>query len=337
MCRTLVGSPPSSARAAHFIHPPLAQTDQGEDAEYRRARDRERGAFSQIARWERGLPGQPVHLRLVHEEVKRIEPAERALRVSAVELGLDALRFELVDALVCARAQLDDRPELDRVRGARLRACGLEPYFEAVITERALLRGARHRVDVDHAERAGGDAGATSVADVGLDHHRVELGPDDGAGGAHLEAPGLDAVLAHVAHHQPAAVVRSLELLDEAHVSPVDAVQLAGVVVAVAAQLSDPPVPGRELVPFLARDLTRLAADANRGVREESHGLGHITPSPRCRRTPCLRGSTRWDPRPTRSGHSRRRRWRAPSIPSATACRRGGWSCRRYASRRCDG
>src|SRR2546422_4195338 len=46
-------------------------------------------------------------------------------------------------------------------------------------------------------------------------------------------------------------------------------------VVAVAAQLPDAAVLGRELVPFLARDLARLAADANRGVGEEPHRFGH--------------------------------------------------------------
>src|SRR5207248_8848468 len=120
----------------------------------------------------------------------------------------------------------------------------------------------------------------------------------DGAGRTHFQAPRLDAVLAHVAHHQPAAVIWTLELLDEADVPPMDAVEPAGVVVAVSGQLPDPAVLGGELVPFLARDLARFAADANRGVGEESHGLGHITPSPRCRRTPCLRGSTRWGRRP---------------------------------------
>src|SRR5438067_9583527 len=98
----------------------------------------------------------------------------------------------------------------------------------------------------------------------------------DDDGGYHLEASCLDAVLADVAHHQPAAVVGALELLDEADVPPVDAVQLAGVVVAVAGELADPAVRGRELVPFLARDLARFAADANRGVGEESHGLRHF-------------------------------------------------------------
>src|SRR5436309_418456 len=97
-----------------------------------------------------------------------------------------------------------------------------------------------------------------------------------------------------------ASAVRTPDLFDEPDRPHVDAVQHAGVVVAVAAPLPDPAVRGWELVQFLARDLARLAADANRGVGEESHGLGHIRPSPRCRRTPCLRGSTRWGRRPRR-------------------------------------
>src|SRR5881392_540749 len=119
-------------------------------------------------------------------------------------------------------------------------------HLETVITEGALLRRARNRVDVDDAERTGGDARPAAVAHVGLDHDRVELGADDGTGGTHFQAARLDAVLAHVAHHQPAAVVRTLELLDESDVAPVDAVEAPGVVVAVAAQRPHAAVLGRQ-------------------------------------------------------------------------------------------
>src|SRR5206468_12869786 len=84
-----------------------------------------------------------------------------------------------------------------------------------------------------------------------------------------------DAVLAHVAHHEPAAVVGTLELLDELHMAPVSAVEPPRVVVAVPAHFGHPAVLGGELVPVLARDLARLAPDADRGVGEESHGFGH--------------------------------------------------------------
>src|SRR5207245_5002705 len=126
-----------------------------------------------------------------------------------------------------------------------------------------------HWVHVDDAERARGNAGTTPVADIGLDYDRVEVSADDGAGRTHLQAARLNAVLAHIAHHQPAAVVGRLELLDEADVPPVDAVQLAGVVVAVAAQLTDPAVLGRQLTPFLARALPRFAAPGSRAFGAE--------------------------------------------------------------------
>src|SRR5206468_11799461 len=258
----ITGAPPSpspSPSAALLVHAPLPQADERQHAQHGGARHRERGALREAARRELRLPREPVHLWLVHEQVERVEPAEGSLRVGAVELGLDALRLELVDALMRPRAQLDDRPELDRVCGAGLRARGLQPHLEPVVAERAFLRRTGHRVNIDDAERARGDARAAAVADVRLDHDCVEFGTDDGAGGTHLQASCLDAMLADVAHHQPAAVVGTLELLDETDVPPVDTVQLAGVVVAVAAQLPDPAVLGRELVPFLARDLARFA------------------------------------------------------------------------------
>ena len=86
-------------------------------------------------------------------------------------------------------------------------------------------------------------------------------------------------MLADVAHHQPAAVLAVLgELLDELDVPPVDAVELRGVVVAVAAQRVHAAVGAGQLVPLLAGDLARLAADADRRVGVEPHRLGHDAP-----------------------------------------------------------
>jgi len=47
---------------------------------------------------------------------------------------------------------------------------------------------------------------------------------------------------------------------------------MARVVVAVAAEHADTAVPRRELIPLLARDLTRLAPDADGGVGIETIG-----------------------------------------------------------------
>src|SRR5438552_6917325 len=47
-----------------------------------------------------------------------------------------SLHDALPISLMRPSAQLDDRPELDRVRGAGLRARGLEPHLEPVVAER---------------------------------------------------------------------------------------------------------------------------------------------------------------------------------------------------------
>src|SRR5260370_18716416 len=151
--------------------------------------------------------------------------------------ALLALGPELHEARVRPLAQFGDRPELDRIRWTRLGAGRLEPDLHPVVAQRAFLRRSRGRVHVDHAEGAGGDAGAAAVAHVRLDDDRVELGANNRARGADLQAPRLDAVLANITHHQPAAVVRTVELLDELDVTPVCTVDLPPVVVPVARQL----------------------------------------------------------------------------------------------------
>src|SRR2546425_1570548 len=112
----------SPFRAALIVHPALAQADERQHAEDGRARHRQPCALREIARRQLRLARQPVHLRLVHQQVERVEPAQRPVRVGAVQLGLDTLRLELVDALVSARAQLGDRAELDRVGWTGLRS-----------------------------------------------------------------------------------------------------------------------------------------------------------------------------------------------------------------------
>src|SRR5205823_9987847 len=103
------------------------------------------------------------------------------------------------------------------------------------------------------------DAVAAAVADVVLDHDGAELGAEDRARRADVEAARVRAVLAHVRAHQPPEVLLDL-LLDEGDVPPGVRVELAGVVVRVAGP--DEAVL-REHVPLLARDLARLAADAD--------------------------------------------------------------------------
>src|SRR2546425_6247931 len=65
------------------------------------------------------------------------------------------------------------------------------------------------------------------------------------------------------------------ELLDELHMPPVDAVELASVVIAVPGERAVAAVRRRELIPLLAGHLAGLAPDAHRGVGEEAHRLRH--------------------------------------------------------------
>src|SRR5699024_6538393 len=109
--------------------------------------------------------------------------------------------------------------EGDRLGGAGRRAGGLLPLDQAIVAQGALAGGA-HPVDLlatirvrrdgavvaplDDAEGACAHAGAAAVADVLLHHHGAVLRPEDRAGGAHVQAAGVRAVLAHVRGHQPA-------------------------------------------------------------------------------------------------------------------------------------
>src|SRR5439155_20736215 len=175
-------------------------------------------------------------------------------------------------------AKLVDGPELDRLRRTGLGAGRLEAALQPVVAQRALLRRARDRVHLDDAEGTGGDAVAAAVAGIRLDDDGIELGPDDRAGRTHFEAAGLDAMLADVAHQEPSPVAAVFgELLDELDVTSVDPVEPARVVVAVAAQRVEAAVGARQLVPLLARDFARFAADTDGRVGVEAHRLRHPT------------------------------------------------------------
>src|SRR6202022_2959373 len=65
------------------------------------------------------------------------------------------------------------------------------------------------------------------------------------------------------------------ELLDELDVAPMDAIQPAGVVVAVPTQRVRAAVGAGQLIPLFAGDLAGFTADANRRVCVEPHRFRH--------------------------------------------------------------
>src|SRR5262245_35976057 len=164
-----------------------------------------------------------------------------------------------------------DRAEADRLRGTRLRAGRHQVELQPVVAECALEGTSVAFAAVDHPEGAGGDAVAAAVAHVRLDHDRAELGAEDGACWADLQAGGIRTMLADVRVHQPADIAIAL-LLDERDVAPGVGAQTSRVVVGVGQEVQ--PVV-RQQVPLLAGDLAGLAADADRAVGEEADA-GHL-------------------------------------------------------------
>ena len=124
--------------------------------------------------------------------------------------------------------------------------------------------------EIDDAERARRHAVTTSIADVRLNEDVVELVADDRARRTSFHAARVRAMLAHVAHHVPRRLddrsIRRCRALDERDVTPRRTAECDGVVVRMSRKFVA--VRG-QLIPLLARDLARLAPDAQRRVGEE--------------------------------------------------------------------
>src|SRR5258708_7186694 len=255
---------------------PIAETEDAGQADDDRAQRRIQRRGNQIARRHLRVGWQPVDFRFVDAKEERVDAREH-LVVGAVEIRpVLAGPVQLLDPCLRSLSKLAYGAELNGLRRTGLRAGRLHATLQPVVTERALLRRVRDRVDVDDTKRAGRDAVAAAIARVRLDDDGVELGADDRPGGADLKTRGVDAVLAHIAHQQPSAVLTVLgELLDELDVAPMRAIEPASVVIAVAAQRVDAAVGAGQLIPFLAGDLAGLAADAHGRVCVKSHRLTH--------------------------------------------------------------
>src|SRR5262249_30422086 len=159
-----------------------------------------------------GVVWQSIDGWAIDEEIKRVQLGIARGGDVAIQIGFrDASPMELPHPHAGPLAQLNDRAELYRLRRAGLGAGGDEPVPLSVVAERALVGMAVERAPRHHAEGTGGHAGRAAVADVGLDEDVLELRVDDGARRARLLAGSGDAMLADVAHHQPAPVLRFVE------------------------------------------------------------------------------------------------------------------------------
>src|SRR6266567_3022080 len=222
---------------------------------------------------------QSVDLRLVEQQEERAVAGYAVARVLAVQPSLRHARpVHLREAPPGPLAELIQRAELDGVGRAGLRAGRLHPDLEPVVAQRALEGTPVVLALVDDPVGACGYAVAAAVAHVFLHDHRPELGAEQRTGRADVQAGRVRTVLAHIGRHQPAEVIRAVVadarirhrpvLLDERDVPPGVGAEADGVVVGHPGQVE---ADLRNVVPLLAGDLARLAADADGGVGEEAH------------------------------------------------------------------
>src|SRR5574341_1430855 len=168
--------------------PATAEREQRPEPDEDRRADGQERVGDHVPLREFRAVGQVVRAGLRQEQEERVQAAEEAVRVRAVELRvLEAHPLERLDALLRLGVELVPEPELDGLGRAPLRARRAEPVVDPVVAERALLRRTGTRVERDDAERARGDAVAAAVAGVLVDVHRPVLGPVDGAGRARRE------------------------------------------------------------------------------------------------------------------------------------------------------
>src|SRR5207237_10282019 len=224
----------------------------------------------------RGRPtrrlGKIVNRRLVQQQKERVQRAIFARRLCTVKIRASLAAFvQLLHSLARYLMKFSDWAELNRFRGTRFRAGWFEAVLLSVITELAFMCAAVRLVSIQHSKGARRYAVTTTVADVLLYINISEFVVDDRSGRARFLARRLHAMLAHIAHHQPAIALHFVtELFDESDVPPSRVGKHGRVVIAVAGPMK---TVGRKLVPLLARYLARFAADAQRRIGKEAHLL----------------------------------------------------------------
>src|SRR6266404_1439586 len=134
---------------------PFPEREHDAEAYHQRRADRQQRVDDDVALGQPGLLREVVGRRLGQEQEEGIEAAQEAAGVGAVELGvLEAQALERLHALGRLLHQVVAEAELDRLGRAGLGAGGPQAVVDAVVTEGALLRGARLLVEGDHAEGA---------------------------------------------------------------------------------------------------------------------------------------------------------------------------------------
>src|SRR5579884_781594 len=160
------------------------------------------------------FPRQPVSFGLAQNQKESVKAAHRRLnRIVKLRVCVTSL-LQLIEAFLCAGAQLVQRAEQDRFGRADLRARGNEAALLAIVTERAFECaagiGQRFGSAIDYAKRARDDAVSAAVADIVLHKHGADFCAYDRAGGARFEAAGLFAMFANIRKENPSEWIFSV-------------------------------------------------------------------------------------------------------------------------------
>ena len=156
-----------------------------------------------------GVIRQAINRRAIDKQIERMHFGIGLTRGVAIKVRLrDAALVKFLHTFAGLLAKLVDRAEVDGLGWTCLGAGRLQTVALAVIAERAFVRMTAHVAASDDAERAGRHAARATVADVSLNINVLELILNDGAGRASLMARGRQAMLAMVAHHEPAVEIR---------------------------------------------------------------------------------------------------------------------------------
>ena len=112
------------------------------------------------------------------------------------------------------RPQIIEPPKNDRFSWTNFGARGWKAALLAIVAERAFEGaagvGQRLRAPVNHAKWTRDDAIPASVANVILNEHRADFGPNDRSGWAGFETTSFFAVLANIGEKDPAKRIFSV-------------------------------------------------------------------------------------------------------------------------------
>src|SRR5215475_11871644 len=192
---------------------------------------------------------------------------------------------QIFHALRCVCSQIIEPPEHDRFGWTNFCACGNESAFLSIVTERTFesAAGIRQgsRPAIDYPERTRDNAIAASITDIILHENGTGFSANNRACGTRFQATGFFTMLANIRKKNPAKRIFSVAerhctgdlvtfltvLFKKHHMAPGRCAKEAGIIVGISRPRE---AIIRHLVPFFARYLTSLTADAYSWIGEET-------------------------------------------------------------------